>query len=177
MRNWAGKWKVTFEPSKFKAMTVSKKSNSTRSDVFSGDIKLPYEDGQEILSVTVDSKLTWNKYISNITTRAGQKLGAQRKVDNQLNVVERTTVYKAQARSVIEYTSLCWMSTSTTTRKPLDSIQNKALMIIVVDEQQTKVDLNITSQTSGGCYNSAVQNAHPAMFTRSEADASLALCG
>ena len=65
-----------------------------------------------ILGVTKDSKLTWAKNISNITARAGQKLGALRKVANKLKTKGRVTVYKAQVRSVMEYASLCWMSAS-----------------------------------------------------------------
>ncbi|XP_072015675.1 uncharacterized protein [Amphiura filiformis] len=75
-------------------------------------------------------KLTWAKHIS----RAGQKLGALRRIAN-----------KDQVRSVMEYASLYRMSASTTTLKPLDSIQSKALRIIGVDEQQTRMHLNIPS--------------------------------
>ena len=57
----------------------------------------------EILGVTGDSKLTWTKHISNVSSRAGQKLGALRRVANKLDVRCRATVYKAQVRSVMEY--------------------------------------------------------------------------
>ncbi|XP_072017132.1 uncharacterized protein [Amphiura filiformis] len=95
--------------------------------------------------VTIDKKLTWAKHISNTAARAGQKLGALRRVANKLDVKWRATVYKAQVRSVMEYASLCWMSASTTTLKLLDSIQSKTLRIIGVDEQQVRMDLNIPS--------------------------------
>ena len=115
MRNWADKWKVTFEPSKCKALTISRKRNPTWSDLFCGNTKLA-ENELEILGVTVDRKLTWAKHISIITARAGQNLGAGlRKVANKLDVKGRATVYKAQVCSVMEYASLCWMSASTTT--------------------------------------------------------------
>ena len=44
--------------------------------------------------------------------RAGQTLGALRKVAHKLTREERVTVYKARVRSVMEYSSLCWMSAS-----------------------------------------------------------------
>ena len=145
MRMWADKWKVTFEPSKCKALTISRKRNPTREDLFFGNTKLAEKDELEILGVTIDKKLTWTKHISNIAARAGQKLGALRRVANKLDAKGRATVYKAQVRSVMEYASLCWMSASTTSLKLLDSIQSKALRIIGVNEQQARLELNIPS--------------------------------
>ena len=114
---------------------------------------------------------SWTKHISNITARAGHKLGALRKVANKLNVVGRAAVYKAQVRSVMEYSWLCWMRASSTTLKVLDSIQSKAL-------SKALVDLNIPS-LHHKCRRVAatpVQNAHLLKSTKSEADAASALC-
>ena len=97
------------------------------------------------MGVTIDSKLTWAKHISNIASRAGQKLGALRRVANKLDRRGRATVYKAQVRSVMEYASLSWMSASPTSLGLLDSIQKKALRIIGVDRDEARKELNITS--------------------------------
>ncbi|KAI8502616.1 hypothetical protein Bbelb_193180 [Branchiostoma belcheri] len=142
MSNWAVKWKVTFEPAKCKAMTISRKRNPTRSDLFFENTRLAEKDELEILGVTVDKKLTWAKHISNIGARAGQKLGAMRRVAQKLDTKGRATVYKAQVRSVMEYASLCWMGASVTSLI-LDSIQKKALRIIGVNEHDATTELNI----------------------------------
>ena len=115
MRIWADRWKVTFEPSKCKAMTISRKTNPTRLGLQFGTTELAEKEELEILGVTIDSKLTWAKHISNISSRAGQRLGALRRVASKLDVRDRATVYKAQVRSVMEYASLSWMSASSTT--------------------------------------------------------------
>ncbi|KAI8518836.1 hypothetical protein Bbelb_020930 [Branchiostoma belcheri] len=96
MSNWAVKWKVTFEPAKCKAMTISRKRNPTRSDLFFGNTRLAEKDELEILGVTVDKKHTWAKHISNIGARVGQKLGAMRRVAQKLDTKGRATVYRAQ---------------------------------------------------------------------------------
>ena len=93
----------------------------------------------------MDSKLTWVKHISNTTARAGQKLGALRRVSNKLDIRGRATVYKAQVRSVMEYASLCWIGASPTTLSLLDNIQKKAVKIIGVDEKYAHTKLNIAS--------------------------------
>ena len=127
---------VTFELSKCKAMTISRKRNPTKLDLLFGITKLAEKEELEILGVTVDSKLTWTKHISNVSSRVGQKLGALRKVANKLDVRGRATVYKAQVCSVMEYASLSKMSASTPTVGLLDSIQRKALRIISVSEEE-----------------------------------------
>ena len=130
MKSWADKWKVTFELSECKAMTISRKLNPTRPDLLFGSTKLAEKNELEILGVTVDCKLIWTKHFSNIDARAGQKLGALSKVAHKLTREGRATVYKAQVRCVMECASLCWMSPSSSTMKLLDSIQSKALQII-----------------------------------------------
>ena len=145
MRTWADTWKVTFEPSKCKVMTISRKRNPTRLDLQFGSTTLTEVNELEILGVTIDSKLTWKKHVSNIASRAGQKLGALRRVANKLDKRGRATVYKAQVRSVMEYASLAWMSASPTTLGLLDSIQRKALRVIGVDEHEATSELNIST--------------------------------
>lgn len=123
MRIWASRRKVTFEPSKLKVMTISRKRTPTRSELQFRSTPLAVINELEILGATIDSKLTWTKHVSNTASRAGQKLGALRRVANKLDRRGRAIVYKAQVRSVMEYTSLSWMSASPTALVLLDSIQ------------------------------------------------------
>ena len=99
MRLWAEKWKVTFEPSKCKAMVISRKRKPTSPNLHFGNTRLGVEKELTILGVTIDSKLLWTKHISEVSKRAGQRLGALRKVASKLNVEGRSTIYKAQIRS------------------------------------------------------------------------------
>ncbi|XP_071823189.1 uncharacterized protein [Apostichopus japonicus] len=128
-----------------KALTISRKRNPTKLDLMFGNTKLAEKEELEILGVTIDSKLTWAKHISKVSSRAGQKLGSLRKVANKLDIRGRATVYKAQVRSVMEYASLSWMSASPTTLGLLDSIQKKALRIIGTSEEKVRTELNISS--------------------------------
>ena len=98
-----------------------------------------------LVCVTIDSKLTWSKHLSNISTTARQKLGAPRTVANILDTEGRATVYKSQVRSIMEYASLSWMNASPTNLCQLDNIQKKALKVIKVDKVTALFKLNITN--------------------------------
>ena len=106
---------------------VSRKRTPSSIDLSLGDCicQLAVKDELEILGVIIDSKLSWSKHISSIASRAGQKLGALRKVANKLDIRGRWAVYKAQVRSIMEYACLCWISASSTTLSQLDNIQRK----------------------------------------------------
>ena len=136
---------MTFEPTKCKTMILSRKRTPSKLNLYFGDCKLPSVDELEILGVSIDSKLTWSKHISAISTKAGQKLGALRKVANKLDTEGIANVYKSQVRSVMEYASLSWVSASPTILSQLDNIQKKALRIIGIDEDTARSQLNMTS--------------------------------
>ena len=145
MRVWATNWKVTFEPTKCKALMLSRKRMPTIPDLYFGSTQLAVERELCILGVTFDSKLLWSRHISDISKKAGQRLGALRKIANKLDTAGRATVYKAQIRSIMEYACLSWMSASPTVLNQLDSIQQKALRIIGVDQVTACRELAITS--------------------------------
>ena len=147
MKSWADRWKVTFEPTKCKSMIVCRKRTPSSINLYLGDYQLAARDELEILGVIFDSKLSWSKHVSSIASRAGQKLGALRKVANKLDIRGSATVYKAQVRSIMGYACLCWTSAPSTTLSQLDNIQRKALKIIGVNEATARTQLLIPSLT------------------------------
>ena len=124
---------------------LSRKRKPSNLNLHFGDCKLLVKSELEILGVTFDSKLVWSKHISSVCRKAGQRLGALRKVANKLDVKGKATVYKAQVRSVMEYACLSWMNASDSVLAQLDSIQRKALRIIGVDEAEAARNLAINS--------------------------------
>ena len=145
IKAWADKWKVIFEPSKCQAMIISRKRTLFDCKLCYGEKEITVTNEIKILGVTFDSKLTWNKQLSNVSGRAGQKLGALRRVASKLSVPGRATVYKSQVRSTMEYSSLAWMGAAPTHLGKLDSVQSRAFKIIGVSEEDAANNLNIQS--------------------------------
>ena len=143
IKAWADRWKVIFEPTKCHAMIISRKRTPFHCNLYYDGKSLPVEKEIKVLGVTFDSKLTWNKHLSNVSGRAGQKLGALRRISSKLSVPGRATVYKSQVRSVMEYSSLAWMGAAPTHLKKLDSVQERAIKVIGVSEEAAATSLNI----------------------------------
>uniref|UniRef100_A0A3Q1FAP0 Uncharacterized protein n=1 Tax=Acanthochromis polyacanthus TaxID=80966 RepID=A0A3Q1FAP0_9TELE len=74
MKAWADKWKVTFEPSKCKAMMISRKRKPSTIRLFFGNCELTIKSELEILGVTFDSKLVWGEHISSVSKKLGKDL-------------------------------------------------------------------------------------------------------
>ena len=145
IKAWTDKWKVTFEPTKCKAIVLSRKRRPFSPNLFSGGYNLPLQNKLDILGVIFDSRLVWSRHLSKISKTAGQRLAALRKISSILDSKGIATVYKAQVCSVMEYSSLCWMNASPTNLALLDNIQKKALKIIRTDEATACAQLAITS--------------------------------
>ena len=143
IKAWSDKWKVIFEPQKCQAMVISRKRSPSVCNLIFNGVPIPLTNEIKILGATFDSKLTWKKHISNVAGRAGQKLGALRRVSRKLDPTGRATVYKSQVRSVMEFSPLAWMGAAHSHLAKLDSIQSRALKIIGVNEDAAAKDLNI----------------------------------
>ena len=145
IKAWVDKWKVTFESTKCKATVLSRKRHPFSPNPFFSGYNLPLQNQLDILGVTFDSRLVWSRHLSKISETAVQRLAALHKISSILDSKGVATVYKAQVRSVMEYSSLCWLNASPTNLTLLDNIQKKALKIIRTDEASACAQLAITS--------------------------------
>ena len=145
LKAWADKWKVIFEPSKCQAMVVSRKRNPFDLKVYFDNTEVTVTNELKILGVTFDSKLTYKKHLGNVSGRAGQKLGALRRVSSKLSMQGCAIVYKSQVRSVMEVSSLAWLGAAPTHLNKLDAVQSRAIKIIGISEKAAANDFNIQS--------------------------------
>ena len=55
MKRWAGTWRVSFEPAKCKALTISREKQPSRIVLYFGNTRVEEVDELQILDVTVDN--------------------------------------------------------------------------------------------------------------------------
>ena len=108
LESWQYHWKMEFNPSKCKTVTISHKNNPPqRKYVFCG-VELEQVDSFQYLGVTISNKLKWSAHVSMIAAKANKSLGTiQRNLWNcSKNVKE--IAYTSVVRPKLEYASAAW---------------------------------------------------------------------
>ena len=129
--DWGTAWRVSFEPTKSQAMTITRKTHTPPTPPlrFTGTA-VPEEQQLKLLGVTFDSQLSFRSHLRSLAIRANQRLVLLRKAARYLDSPGILTVYKGFVRPVLEYSPLVWMGAAHTNLQLLDRVQHKAMHII-----------------------------------------------
>ena len=140
---WGSQWQVNFAPNKTQAMVISRSpaaSNTMANKVSMDGVHLPLLGHISILGVEIDNVLSFDKHIKKICQTASYKISALRRIANLLDSRGIMTLYKAQIRSQMEYSSLAWSSCSPSLLTRLDKIERRALRLIQDDPMSPHLD-------------------------------------
>ena len=94
LSEWGERCRVTFEPTKSRAITFSlKRSRWEVLEVALGGTPVPEEGEVKLLGVVMDERLTYRKHIKVVSSRASQRLGLMRRTQRILNQEGLCSVY------------------------------------------------------------------------------------
>ena len=65
--------------------------------------------GEKLLGVKIDTKLSFENYVSSLCKKASQKLHALARIVNFMDLAKRTSLMKAFITSQFNYGPLLWM--------------------------------------------------------------------
>ena len=99
------------------------------------------EREQVLLSITIDSNLTFENRINNICKRASQKLNALARVAPYMNMQKKIIIMKSFVTSQFGYCPLIWMFHSRGLNNIINSIHERALRITYQDRISTIQEL------------------------------------
>ena len=88
----------------------------------------------EVLGKKYDRKLTFRSHILECARKASCRITCLRRMSWLLDAKGRELLYKAQIRSLLEYSPLTWGGAAQTHLKILDRVQERAERIITEDE-------------------------------------------
>ena len=131
--SWTQRWQISPAPNKTQMMLITRRQAvppSTPPPVLLDGKQLSLQDSISILGVEFDSCLSFTNHTKQVAKTAGWKLGCIRRVSHLLDGRAIAALYKAQVRSVMEYSPLTWSSCPPSYLGLLDSVQNRATRLI-----------------------------------------------
>ena len=133
---WCDLWGIKLNASKTKTMIVSRSHTMHPQSpplTIDGTV-LKESDNLDILGVTFDSKLTFEKHLRSVSRAASQRLGFLRKswrIFHDILLIGRC--FWGFILPVLEYCSAVWCSAADTHLKLLDNVVSRASFLLVGD--------------------------------------------
>ena len=88
---------------------------------------------QKLLGVTIDKNLTFNHHISNICSKAGQKLTALSRLSRLMTFDKRKLLMKSFIEAQFAYSPLTWMFHDRGISQKINRLHERALRIVYKD--------------------------------------------
>ena len=88
-----------------------------------------------VLGVTLDSKLTFDSHIKNISRKACQKLGALLRIKNDVNSSQKKLIFSGMIKSQFSYCPLICMFSSRKANILINRIHERSIQIVSGDNE------------------------------------------
>ena len=90
-----------------------------------------------LLGVTIDNELKFDKHVSNVCLKAGRKLSVLSRMGKFLSFEKKRTLYKSFVESQFKYCPLIWMFHSRYSNAKINRLHMRALRLVYNDFQST----------------------------------------
>ena len=124
--DWSHRNGMTFNPSKSKAMHITRKRRFQAPIYRLGDVPLSSAPSFRYLGVEISSNLTWNTHIESIVSRANRLLGFIRVMARGASTNAIFALYKALVLPILEYAIPAWYPTTCAQTQQLERVQRTA---------------------------------------------------
>ena len=136
---WSKKWGLTFNPTKCKSVSFSRKKNPIQYNYNMSGTTIDSETSFSDLGVLVDTKLEWSEHINNITNKANQRLGlVKRTLGYNTSSTVKLQCYKSLIQPLLEYCTPVWSNCSRKNAEKVESVQRRATAYIMNDYQHER---------------------------------------
>ena len=98
---------------------------------------------EKLLGIKIDNMLTFHDHVSELCTKASQKLHALSRVSQYMNIDQRKLVMRAFISSQFGYCPLVWMFHSRKLNNRINKIHERSLRIVYNDEVSSFEELRI----------------------------------
>ena len=105
LQKWESDWLMQFNPDKCEVIRITNRRG--RRIVSDGSV-LREVSNAKCLGVTIDSKLTWNAHVANVSKKANNTRAFLHRNINRCPANIKETCYKTFVRFSVEYASCVW---------------------------------------------------------------------
>ena len=123
---WEEKWKMEFHPDKCSILRITRSKTPKIFDYKLHGQTLSSEPDTKYLGVTIDSHLSWNSHIDNVTKKANGSLAFLRRNLQISQQHIKTNAYTTLVRPQLEYAAAVWDPYTQQKQKQLEMVQRRA---------------------------------------------------
>ena len=124
---WSQQGNMTFNSTKCKVLTITRKQNPVVYDYQLGSAILTRVQQEKDLGVTISSKLTWHHHISVIVAKANKLLGLLKRTCPLLTDIQvRRSLYLSLVKSQLCYATQVWSPAQDMLKAKLERVQRRA---------------------------------------------------
>lgn len=138
--NWCSSNEMEANPSKFQAMVSSNTDLEITVDNARNSI-IKSEPHVKLLGVFLDEKLSFDKHISHLVTKASRQLNCLKRIAYHFDVKLKLLLYKSFIISTFNYCPAVWHNCGATNTKKLEKVQMRALKFVYNDYSASYEDL------------------------------------
>ena len=129
VEDWFFKNYMILNPEKCYFMCIGK--NVSDSELLNlNDLNLKNGKEVEILGITLDRNLNFNRHIKNTCRKAGQKLSALLRISSHINNDKKSLLYKSTIKSQFAYCPLVWMFCFRQSNNLINKVHERAFKLI-----------------------------------------------
>ena len=136
--NWMRNNGLKANPNKFH-LTLSE--NSDQYSVNIDTLQVTNSKNNKLLGINIDNKMTFNDHVSDICSKASQKLHALTRISNYMTLKQRKTIMTSFILSQFGYCPLVWMFHSRKLHNRINNIHERALRVIYRDNDSSFLEL------------------------------------
>ena len=133
LEQWAADWGMSFNASKCHIMSIHRSKTGLSHMYQLCGTFLSHVTQEKYLGVLISNDLSWTPHISNVTTRASQKLGFLKRNLKGSPADLKRLAYISIVRSSLEYASTVWDPGQVTQKTLLEGVQRRAARWISAD--------------------------------------------
>ena len=137
LSTWGLMWQVNFATHKTQFLIVWR--STVQASLIFGSSRISNSMAIDILGVCYDKSLTYRSHIASLAKRVAGKVASLRRIAWAVDATAMEALYKAQIRSVMEYSPLTWGGAAPTHLGILDKMQRRVERLINGDDRESNL--------------------------------------